>query len=501
MNRDLLSRRLRQLGHAVELAVNGRQALEKIAAEEFDLVLLDIMMPEVDGYKVLETLRGNGALDRLPVIMISAVTEIDSVVRCVEMGATDYLPKPFNPVLLKARVGATLEKKRLRDKERLWAKSMERELEIGREIQASFLPEELPQPSGWEIAARFFPARQVAGDFYDAFILAGGTQIGLVVADVCDKGVGAALFMALFRSLLRAGAERAFDSSVVPSPEGASSVIPSSEGARDPGAARLLSTVVSTNDYIARTHGNANMFATVFFAVLDPADGSFSWINAGHEAPIVCGASGVTARLAPRSRAGPPRLHRRSDGGEGCLGTPLFGGAAARAACGGRACRRGSPRSDRAGGLQTFRWRRAVRRHHDARRAARGRLRRRIGFRPMWLLLRILVNAAALWVATEIVPGVEHTGPWTSLLLVALVFGLLNAFVRPILKLLTCPLILLTLGLFTFVINAIVLWLTSAISGSLGLGFHVSGFWAAFLGALVVTVVSVLLSVVLRDAE
>ncbi|HEX9688259.1 MAG TPA: phage holin family protein [Thermoanaerobaculia bacterium] len=119
----------------------------------------------------------------------------------------------------------------------------------------------------------------------------------------------------------------------------------------------------------------------------------------------------------------------------------------------------------------------------------------------MWLLLRILVNAAALWVATEIVPGVEHTGPWTSLLLVALVFGLLNALVRPILKLLTCPLILLTLGLFTFVINAIVLWLTSGISGSLGLGFHVSGFWAAFLGALVVTVVSVLLSVILRDAE
>jgi serine phosphatase RsbU (regulator of sigma subunit) len=221
------------------------------------------------------------------------VTEIDSVVRCVEMGATDYLPKPFNPVLLKARVGATLEKKRLRDKERLWAKSMERELEIGREIQASFLPEELPQPSGWEIAARFFPARQVAGDFYDAFILAGGTRIGLVVADVCDKGVGAALFMALFRSLLRAGAERAFDSSV----------IPSSEGARDLDAARLLSTVVSTNDYIARTHGNANMFATVFFAVLDPADGSFSWINAGHEAPIVCGASGVTARLAPSGPA------------------------------------------------------------------------------------------------------------------------------------------------------------------------------------------------------
>jgi putative membrane protein len=119
----------------------------------------------------------------------------------------------------------------------------------------------------------------------------------------------------------------------------------------------------------------------------------------------------------------------------------------------------------------------------------------------MRLLLRILINAAALWVATQIVPGVTHRGPWFSLLLVALVFGLLNALVRPILKLLTCPLILLTLGLFTFVINAVVLWLTSAISESLGIGFHVAGFVPAFLGALVVTVVSVLLSVVLRDTD
>jgi putative membrane protein len=116
-------------------------------------------------------------------------------------------------------------------------------------------------------------------------------------------------------------------------------------------------------------------------------------------------------------------------------------------------------------------------------------------------LLRLLVNAAALWIATQIVPGVRHSGPWTSLLLVALVFGLLNAIVRPILKLLTCPLILLTLGLFTFVINALMLWLTSAVSESFGLGFHVDGFVAAFLGALVVTVVSVLLSVIFRESD
>ena len=117
----------------------------------------------------------------------------------------------------------------------------------------------------------------------------------------------------------------------------------------------------------------------------------------------------------------------------------------------------------------------------------------------MRLLLRILINAAALWVATQIVPGVTHRGPLTTLLLVALVFGLLNAFVRPILKLLTCPLILLTLGLFTFVINAIVLWLTSALSDSLRLGFHVRGFAAAFLGALVVTVFSLLLTILIPD--
>ena len=119
----------------------------------------------------------------------------------------------------------------------------------------------------------------------------------------------------------------------------------------------------------------------------------------------------------------------------------------------------------------------------------------------MRFLIRLLINAAALWIATQIVPGVTHTGPWMSLLLVALVFGVLNAVVRPILKLLTCPLIVLTLGLFTFVINAVMLWLTSAVSESLGLGFHVDGFGSAFLGALVVTVVSVLLSVFLSDKD
>jgi len=116
-------------------------------------------------------------------------------------------------------------------------------------------------------------------------------------------------------------------------------------------------------------------------------------------------------------------------------------------------------------------------------------------------LIRWLINAAALWVAVKIVPGVTHEGAATTLLLVALLFGVLNATVRPVLKLLTCPMLVLTLGLFTFIINAFMLWLTSTLSWYLGLGFHVDGFLAAFLGALVVSLVSLLLSVLLADPE
>lgn len=117
----------------------------------------------------------------------------------------------------------------------------------------------------------------------------------------------------------------------------------------------------------------------------------------------------------------------------------------------------------------------------------------------MKFLVRLLINAAALWVAIEIVPGVEYHGEWLSLLLVALVFGILNALLGPLLKLLTCPLLVLTLGFFTLIINAFLLWLTSAVSRSFGLGFTVSGFWAAFLGALVVSVVSIVLSLLVKE--
>jgi len=112
----------------------------------------------------------------------------------------------------------------------------------------------------------------------------------------------------------------------------------------------------------------------------------------------------------------------------------------------------------------------------------------------MYFLLRLLINAAALWVAIQLLGGIDHRGSWWSLLLVALLFGVLNAGVRPLLKLLSIPLIIVTLGLFIFVINALMLLLTSWVSGLLDLGFYVDGFWSAFLGGLVVSIVSLVLS-------
>jgi CheY-like chemotaxis protein len=117
LNRDMLARGLLRQKHHFALAENGRQALDMVATGAFDLVLLDILMPVMDGFETLARIKADPNTRHIPVIMISALDQLDGVVRCIEMGAEDYLPKPFNPVLLKARVGACLEKKRLRDQE------------------------------------------------------------------------------------------------------------------------------------------------------------------------------------------------------------------------------------------------------------------------------------------------------------------------------------------------------------------------------------------------
>ncbi|MFN0066355.1 MAG: two-component system response regulator, partial [Limisphaerales bacterium] len=144
-NRYTLGPRLKRLGYAnVAFATNGREALEALRTRPFDLVLLDVMMPEMNGYEVLEQLKADERLRHLPVIMISALDQVESVIRCVELGAEDYLQKPFNPTLLRARVGACLEKKRLRDELVAHLARVELELQAAREIQLGMVPVDFP---------------------------------------------------------------------------------------------------------------------------------------------------------------------------------------------------------------------------------------------------------------------------------------------------------------------------------------------------------------------
>ncbi|MEP0910568.1 response regulator [Leptolyngbya sp. GB1-A1] len=140
MNRDLLSRRLLRQGHLIAMAENGQEALEQLRSQPFDLVLLDIMMPVMNGYQLLESLKADPDLRHIPVIMISALDDLDSVVRCIELGAEDYLFKPFNPTLLKARIGASLEKKRLRDQEQAYLQRIQDEQEKSERLLLNVLP-------------------------------------------------------------------------------------------------------------------------------------------------------------------------------------------------------------------------------------------------------------------------------------------------------------------------------------------------------------------------
>jgi sigma-B regulation protein RsbU (phosphoserine phosphatase) len=182
-----------------------------------------------------------------------------------------------------------------------YSQKLNNELEKGRQMQINFLPDQLLQLPGWETAAYFKPARQVAGDFYDVFQLPGGS-IGLVIADVCDKGVGAALFMALFRSLIRIfSGQTSLDGLPLTCSEALLDEMDDSADnpSVDPTHATALKAIHLTNDYIALNHGDLAMFATLFFGILDPDSGKLSYVSGGHEPIFVVGPDGgVKERLA-----------------------------------------------------------------------------------------------------------------------------------------------------------------------------------------------------------
>lgn len=307
---------LRTGGHQVEVTPTGQAALDRVSAGGIDVIALDIQSSGGNPFQTLRQLLAS-ATTVPPVLVVAPEDAVERVGRCLEMGAIDSLLEPLEPALVTARVALVLDHTRLQgqvaqdvsDHQRIAAalatsEKYERDVQIGRQIQASFLPDTLPRADGWEIAARFQPAREVAGDWYDAFPLTHG-RVGLVIADVCDKGVGAALFMALMRSLIRAYAQQHYalrwlDALGTDDP-GPMRAPTTGQGRRLPpsvGVTALKNAVELTNNYIARTHGSTGMFATMFFGMLDTTTGRLSYVNGGHEAPAIIDPSGkITARL------------------------------------------------------------------------------------------------------------------------------------------------------------------------------------------------------------
>jgi serine phosphatase RsbU (regulator of sigma subunit) len=291
-DRDALDRHVRAEGHAVDTAGAGDEALAKLRAEPFDLVLLDAHAPGMDGPRFLRTLRDDTDLAPVPVIVVAAADDLDVLAQCLESGADDYLPRAYRPVMLRTRLRTALSRRRLRD-----AESLTREMAVARNIQRDFLPELLPVARGVQLEAALHPALHVSGDFYDAFMLAPSGTIVLVVGDVCDKGVGAALFMALFRSLIRASADPV-EGGAIQMIGGRRTLVRQSLEAATP--ADLLTRVAGfTNDYIARLHGRTGMFATAFLAAFTPMTGEFDYVNAGHVPALVIGPDGTMEELPP----------------------------------------------------------------------------------------------------------------------------------------------------------------------------------------------------------
>ena len=288
MNRDVLTQRLRALGYDnVATAENGAEALAIIEAQPLDLVLLDIMMPVMNGYQVLERLREAGRLAELPVVVVSALAELDSVVRCLQLGAEDYLTKPINAALLRARLAGCLEKKGMRDELKRQRERMEEDLRAARALQLGMLPADIPAPTAEQpvtIHARMEPARELGGDLCDVFF-PGPRTLCFAVGDVSGKGAAAALFMARTHSALR---------SLAAGP--GSPDRPTGAAARLAGPAEILAAV---NQALC-VDNHTLMFTTMILGVLDLGTGALRLAAAGHDPPYLLRRDGIERVTLPR---------------------------------------------------------------------------------------------------------------------------------------------------------------------------------------------------------
>jgi phosphoserine phosphatase RsbU/P len=266
------------------LPFEGNQSSQEVIKEKKTVVIQDSQNdPRTNSLADISRSRGTKAILIVPLLTRgSAIGTIGMPARDPDHVFSDNEVKLAETVA--SQIAAAIDNARLYARTESALDVAERDLEIGRQIQSGFFPEKLPEIPGWEIVAHFEAARQVAGDFYDVFRFRNSNLTAFVIADVCDKGVGAALFMVLFRSLLRAFSETKINIENVQE--------------------KLLTIILNTNNFIAEYHGKSNMFATLFFGILDPDKGTLYYVNGGHEPPVILDKDGaMTRRLMPTGPA------------------------------------------------------------------------------------------------------------------------------------------------------------------------------------------------------
>ncbi len=270
----------------LEIPVDGNAATIHVISSAQTIIVPDVQNnPITASFHDIASLRGTHCIMIVPLIARS------EVIGTIGLPTSDK-DRVFTPSdvslaqTIASQISGVLENARLHEATERAKDAAEHELDIGRQIQAGFLPDRLPVIPGWEIAAHFQPARQVAGDFYDVIPLGENRFVGLVIADVCGKGVGAALFMGLFRTLLRASTLEKFGP-----------LVSRGAGPSNSIGDMMAQIIDHMNNYIAMTHNKPNMFATVFYGILDPATGDLNYINCGHPKPFIIAQGTLKAEL------------------------------------------------------------------------------------------------------------------------------------------------------------------------------------------------------------